>query len=344
METGLNNTTPAVQQHNQTYGSHGSSFSPTFDTFIVLIALAIIAINGLVINLFVCKSFLKEVTNYFLVSLAVSDGLTGLLVIPIYIGCTVSHQISVCFTFDIAHRLTAFATVYHLLLITCDRYIAITRPFRHARIFTSTVSVVLIIVVWCASSFLPLIQLAWYDLGDLANHGPEILRYELHYDLTCLFIALVAPVVIMILAYVEMLRVVTRHARAIEATTRERLRLSKEKRAMAIFATMLLIYVVCWLSFFLFALNDDQGENRIALPRVVEDILFFFRFCTSVLNPVLYVFFKSDFKKALRETIMHFQCHMLSPTGIRLQTYSMSNNEDDRITPARRKRILSPRT
>lgn len=328
MEPGLNNTT--LVPYNQTHDPYvGSSFSPTFDSFIVLLALVIIGINGLVINLFVCKSFLQEVTNYFLVSLAISDGLTGLLVIPIYVSCTVSNQIGVCFSFDIAHRLTGFATVYHLLLITCDRYVAITHPFKHSRIFTSSVAIALIIFVWCVSLFLPLIQLVWYDVDNLTDFGPDIARYELHYDLTCLFLAFVAPVIIMVIAYTEMLRIVTRHARAIEATTRERLVLSKEKRAMAIFATMLFIYVVCWLSFFLSALNDDQGEDRVNLPHVVRDILFFFRFCTSVFNPLLYVFFKTDFKKALRETVMQFRHCKGFSRGAHLQTYSLSNNEGE---------------
>ena len=329
MEPELNNSSTAL---NHTV--MGVSFQSTFDTFVVLIAVVIIAINGLVINLYVCKPFLKEVTNYFLVSLAVSDGLTGLLAIPIYVACTVSRDIKVCFSFDIAHRFTAFATVYHLLLITCDRYVAITRPFRHSSIFTATLAVVLLITVWCFSLFLPLIQLAWYDVDFLGDQSPEIRKYEFHYDITCLIIAFVVPVIVMTVAYAEMLRIVTRHARAIEATTREKQVLSKEKRAMVIFATMLLIYIVCWLSFFLSALNSDLDEHRVVLPRVLNDILFFFRFCTSVFNPLLYVFFKTDFKKALRETMTQFQCTAVA-SGFSLQSNSVSNNDDDSSPLAR---------
>lgn len=329
---------------NQT--SFGPEFNPTYDTFIVLLGLCIIAINGLVINLFVCKPFLQEVTNYFLVSLAVSDGLTGLLVIPLYVGCVVSYEISVCITFDLAHRLVAFATVYHLLLITCDRYVAITRPFRHSSIFTSNVSVALLVIVWSLAFFLTLIQLTWYNFDNLQDDSPEILKYIFHYDITCIVIGFLLPIIIMVVAYAKMLRIITRHARAIEATTREKLILSKEKRATAIFATMLLIYIMCWFSFFFFALNADLHDesNHIILPRVLEDILFFFRFCTSVFNPLLYVFFKTDFKKALKETIMQYQCRA-SLTGFRLQNQSFSNNDDDSSPPAApRNQTLIPRT
>lgn len=326
-DTSLNSTL------NRTGHSHNPTFNPAYDTFIILLALLIIAINGLVVCLFIWKPFLKEITNYFLVSLAVSDGLTGLVVIPLYFACNLSGtKIELCFSFDIVHRLTAFSTVYHLLFITCDRYVAITRPFRHSAVFTSGVAYILLATAWGIALFLPLIQLAWYDPYNLHVINDRIRRYELHYNITCSVIGFLLPVIVMILAYLEMLRIVTRHARAIEATTREKQVLTKEKRAMVIFASMLLVYVVCWFPFFFFALVQDLPAGYVAVPDVVYLILFFFRFCTSIVNPILYVFFKTDFKKALREVVTQYECRA-AVTGFLLQNYSVSNNDDDDSSP-----------
>jgi hypothetical protein len=334
----LNNST---QNTSFNHSRIASGFHPVYDTFIVFLGLLIITINGLVVCLFIWKPFLKEITNYFLVSLAVSDGFTGLLVIPLYFACILSSKIEVCFSFDLVHRLTAFSTVYHLLLITCDRYVAITRPFRHSSTFTSGVAYILLAIVWSVAIFLPLIQLAWYDPYNLHVVNPRIRRFELHYNITCAVIAFLVPVVIMIIAYIEMLRIVTRHARAIEATTREKQTLTKEKRAMVIFASMLLVYVVCWFPFFFSALVQDL--DVVLVPKVAYLVLFFFRFCTSIVNPILYVFFKTDFKKALREVLTQYQCRA-AVTGFLLQNYSVSNNDDDDSSPRAPLRTHTTRT
>ncbi|XP_028398260.1 histamine H2 receptor-like [Dendronephthya gigantea] len=315
---------------NRTVSSTAPALNPVYDTFLIIQALVIIAINGLVIFLFIWKPFLKEITNYFLVSLAISDGLTGLVVIPLYYACFLTgHVVEICFSFDMVHRMTAFSTVYHLLLITCDRYVAITRPFRHSSTFTSTVGYLLLTVVWSAALFLPLIQLAWYDPYNLKKSSMKAQRYELHYNITCAVIAFLVPVVIMILAYAEMLRIVTRHARAIEATSRQQQALTKEKRAMVIFASMLLVYIVCWFTFFFSSLAQDLAPNFLHVPEYVYLILFFLRFCTSIINPILYVFFKTDFKKALREIVTQYKCSASTVTGFLLQNHSVSNNEED---------------
>lgn len=323
-----NATTSLNSTLNRTDQNHSPTFTPAYHTFIILLALLIIAINGLVVCLFIWKPFLKEITNYFLVSLAVSDGLTGLVVIPLYFACELSgRKVEICFSFDIVHRMTAFSTVYHLLLITCDRYVAITRPFRHSAVFTSGVARTLLATVWGIALFLPLIQLAWYDPYNLHVTSERIRRYELHYNITCSVIGFLLPVIIMILAYLQMLRIVTRHARAIEATTREKQVLTKEKRAMVIFASMLLVYIMCWFPFFFFSLVLDLPAGYIDVPYVVFLVLFFVRFCTSIVNPILYVFFKTDFKKALREVLTQYECRV-AVTGFLLQNYS-NNDEDD---------------
>lgn len=325
----LNDSAPITSNSSVNHTAH---FNPYYDTFLILLALLIIAINGLVICLFMWKPFLKEITNYFLVSLAVSDGLTGLLVIPIYFSCSLSsYRVQVCFSFDMIHRMTAFSTVYHLLLITCDRYVAITRPFRHSSTFTARVAYISIVCVWSVSMFLPLVQLTWYDTSNLRLANSRIRQYELRYNITCAVVAFLLPVTIMIIAYAEMLRIVVRHARAIEATSRERQALSKEKRAMAIFATMLFAYVFCWFSFFFMSLASDlPGVLRV--PEVVAYILFFFRFCTSIINPIIYIFCKTDFKRALREVVVQYQCRAIV-SGFLLQNYSVSNNDDDDSSP-----------
>ena len=64
-------------------------FSLEFDTFPVVLACFIVILNVMVIVMFIRNRSLRTVTNSFLVSLAVSDLLAGLVGIPLAITCTI---------------------------------------------------------------------------------------------------------------------------------------------------------------------------------------------------------------------------------------------------------------
>ena len=66
-------------------------FRPPYDSCLIVLAVLIIAINVLVVYLFVRKDYLRTKTNCFLVSLALSDFMTGFLSIPLYLLCSASQ-------------------------------------------------------------------------------------------------------------------------------------------------------------------------------------------------------------------------------------------------------------
>ena len=71
--------------------SHGGLFKPAYDSSLIVLAFLIILVNLLVVYLFVTKDYLRTKTNSFLVSLALSDFMTGLLSIPLFVICAVNN-------------------------------------------------------------------------------------------------------------------------------------------------------------------------------------------------------------------------------------------------------------
>lgn len=285
-----------------------SLFDPSFDPIVCALALLIVLVNSLVPALFATKPYLRlrEITNYFLVSLSISDLLTGLLVIPVYLTCIFTRSDRICFTFDMLHRLTAFSTVYHLMVITCDRFVAITRPFQHATLFGRKTVVLTLFFIWSFSLMLTVIQLAWYNLEEINIDGEGDGNHARKYDMACLFLAFVLPVSFMTAVHVRVFGIVMKHARAIGKQNRLYHAVVTEIKSLIIFSLMIGVYLVCWLSYFLLALNDGLGENGVEISEQLEDFLFAFRFCSSALNPLLYVFFKHDFKRAVIECCPKF--------------------------------------
>lgn len=75
--------------------SGGGIFKPDYDSCLIALAVCIIAINVLVVYLFATKDYLRTKTNSFLVSLALSDFMTGSLSIPLFLTCSLTHKAQV---------------------------------------------------------------------------------------------------------------------------------------------------------------------------------------------------------------------------------------------------------
>ena len=89
------NTTNESVIYNQ--GRNGI-FKPVYDSLLIALAFFIIAINVLVVYLFLRKDYLRTKTNSFLVSLAFSDLLTGIVAIPFYLYCSLTLKPAVSYS------------------------------------------------------------------------------------------------------------------------------------------------------------------------------------------------------------------------------------------------------
>lgn len=74
--------------------------------------------------------------------------------------------------------------------------------------------------------------------------------------------------------------------------------IASDKRALIIFATMLGIFTLCWLSWYITLFQVQLGKDAI-FPETLADFLDFLRFGTSFFNPMLYTFLKNDFRRAV---------------------------------------------
>lgn len=141
--------------------------------------LALLILWTLFGNVLVCAAIVRyrhlrsKVTNIFIVSLAVSDLLVALLVMPWKAVAEVAGYwpfgafCNVWVAFDI---MCSTASILNLCVISVDRYWAISSPFRYERKMTQRLALLMIGVAWALSvliSFIP-VQLNWHKGGDAA--------------------------------------------------------------------------------------------------------------------------------------------------------------------------------
>ncbi|NWT19602.1 DRD1C protein, partial [Vireo altiloquus] len=289
-------------------------------------------------NALVCLAVLRfrhlrsKVTNLFVVSLAVSDLLVAVLVMPWRAATDVlgfwpfGEFCDLWVAFDI---MCCTASILHLCLISLERCWAIASPFRYQRVVTPRVAFVTIGVAWLLSlliSFIP-VQLRWHKdreprpaLNGSAEEGSCDPSLSRSYAISSSLISFYIPVAVMLGTYgrlfliarrqlrrVSSLESVAGHGRSCPDSPREtslKNSLKKETKLLQTLSIIVGVFVCCWLPFFvlncLVPFCDAELRARGALPCVSGAVLGAFTWlgwANSALNPIIYAF-NAEFRRA----------------------------------------------
>ena len=302
------NTTATPPSESGDAGRADTYFNPVFDGLLIVLSVLVIAINLLVISLFFHREYLQTKTNSLLISLAVSDLMVGLLGIPLNIACNAFLEEGVCTAAALIYRFIAVSTMYHILVVTLERYIYVMYPMKYINIVTGPRLLMAIAGLWLLSIFLSLIQLAWEDPTKFFEPRDKVWQsYALGYNIFGIVFTFFLPAVFMAISYVRMFMVIHRQIKEIRGlyntrngvTANQRAPIATEARALFIFALMLTVFIVCWLSFYVTGFLIFMTELK-SLPHNALMAFDFIRFAVAFVNPILYAFLKRDFSRALK--------------------------------------------
>lgn len=212
--------------------------------------LFLLIVSTLLGNILVCTAVIKfrhlrsKVTNFFVISLAVSDLFVAVLVMPWEAITEVTNTwlfgrfCDVWITFDI---MCSTASILNLCIISVDRYWAIASPFKYEQKMTHRVAFVMIGVAWMLSVLISLIpvQMNWHRAEEevMMEHAGLFLVRNLTNDSTIVAMSCVAnlnktyaissslisfyiPVVIMIATYTRIYRIAQIQIRRIASLER----------------------------------------------------------------------------------------------------------------------------
>ena len=158
----LNNSTCAEQtnEQNTTKTLLVARTSPgvkvLFCVIYSVISMAIVLGNIIVISVFLQKRKLRSRTAYFLVSLALSDIIVGSVGVPSFIYILANSVEFPSFVYILWNTIDVFgatASIWHLMMISIERFYAIRWPFLH-RISSKKPYLCLVSLVWGVSATL----------------------------------------------------------------------------------------------------------------------------------------------------------------------------------------------
>ncbi|KAM9342354.1 trace amine-associated receptor 7b-like [Pholidichthys leucotaenia] len=295
---------------------------PHSETVLVYCVLYIVSMITAALNLLVIVSIshfrqLHTPTNFLLLSLAVSDFLVGLLVMPVEIllmqTCWMLGDL-MCAVYYVLPSIIIAASVGVMVLISVDRYMAISDPLHYSTRITKTKIMVCVCVCWLYSVFISFF--IFYD------HLKEPGRYNsclgeclvvIQGDVDLVF-SFVIPITIIIVLYVKVFVVAVSQARAIRShvaavtlQTSKTMKSGKsEVKAARTLGVVVAVFLTCYCPYYCVSVTG----RSIKIGYSTEVYMTFLMYLNSCLNPVIYAFFYPWFRKCLRLII---NLHILKP-------------------------------
>ncbi|XP_076172669.1 dopamine D2-like receptor isoform X4 [Ptiloglossa arizonensis] len=182
--------------------------------------------NVLVILAVVRERALQTVTNYFIVSLAVADLLVAVLVMPFAVYVLVNGSWSlpgfVC-DFYIAMDVTcSTSSIFNLVAISIDRYIAVTQPIKYAKHKNNRRVWLTILLVWVISAAIgsPIVL----GLNNTPDRVPDqCLFYNADFIIYSSLSSFYIPCIIMVFLYYNIFKALRNRARKARANRKPNL-------------------------------------------------------------------------------------------------------------------------
>ncbi|XP_077020101.1 adenosine receptor A2b [Tamandua tetradactyla] len=300
---------------------------PLYVALELTIAALSVAGNVLVCAAVGTSNALQTPTNYFLVSLAAADVAVGLFAIPFAITislgfCTDFHSclFLACFVLVLTQ-----SSIFSLLAVAVDRYLAIRVPLRYKSLVTGTRARSVIAVLWVLAFGIGLTPFLGWNSRDSAKNCTEPREGTTNGSfclVTCLFENVVPmsymvyfnffgcvlpPLLIMLVIYIKIFMVACKQLQRSELMDHSRTTLQREIHAAKSLAMIVGIFALCWLPvhaincFTLFQPAQAKGK-----PIWAMNVAILLSHANSVVNPIVYAYRNPDFRYTFHKIISRY--------------------------------------
>ncbi|XP_075879185.1 adenosine A2a receptor a [Nelusetta ayraudi] len=282
-------------------------------------------------NVLVCwavfvNSNLQTITNFFVVSLAAADIAVGVLAIPfsIVISTGFCSRFYGCLFIACFVLVLTQSSIFSLLAIAVDRYIAIRIPLRYNSLVTGRRAQGIIAVCWLLSISIGLTpMMGWHPAAPANSSGacpPGLepcffvrvvtMDYMVYFNfLGCVLLPLLLMLAIYLCIFMaarRQLQLTDGKAAAAAHGEKSRSTLQKELHAATSLAIIVGLFALCWLP--LHVINCVSLFGGYAPSGPLMHFVILLSHANSVVNPFIYAYrireFRHTFRKIVRRHLL----------------------------------------
>ncbi|XDV48890.1 hypothetical protein PO909_018242 [Leuciscus waleckii] len=300
-----------------------------FDVLYMILEL-LIALLSILGNVLVCwavalNSNLQSITNFFVVSLAIADIAVGVLAIPfsIVISTGFCARFYGCLFIACFVLVLTQSSIFSLLAIAIDRYIAIKIPLRYNSLVTGQRAKGIIAICWVLSVIIGLTpMLGWHKarsekpinstdcppgMMQCLFEEVVVMDYMVYFNF---FACVLVPLLLMLAIYLRIFMAARHQLKCIESKAmpcelKSRSTLQKEVHAAKSLAIIVGLFAVCWLPLHIincFTLFCPHCERPPVLIMYLAIIL---SHANSVVNPFIYAYRIREFRYTFRKIVRY---------------------------------------
>ncbi|KXJ28064.1 octopamine receptor [Exaiptasia diaphana] len=275
--------------------------------------IVVLSVSGNSLVCFVIARFsrLRTISNYLVFSLAVSDMMVALSVLPfdiIYWVYFPSWPLGgyVCNLWNSSFFVFLTASVLNLLAICTDRFVAVVFALRYKDIMNTQIVKVIIAAIWAYSFSIGAILFA-----VLVPPQDHTYTFELHPAFHGFLLVgnVFVPFCIMIGLYFKIYLIARDHARrvgiiSITSDLHVFDMIGRELRVAKTFGIVVVTFLLCWMPFEVInvAILIDEGVESCSME-IADTVSCWFAYLQIAANPAIYAFANSKFRKAFKRII-----------------------------------------
>ncbi|XP_058248447.1 trace amine-associated receptor 13c-like [Hemibagrus wyckioides] len=253
-------------------------------------------------------------TNMLVLSLAVTDFFIGALVMLSMLiwmieSCWIfGTHFCICVMMTASFLMTL--SIYHMVLIAVDRYLALSNPFLYMNRVSVRITRVVIVSDWCvvvAYNFL----LFYFNVDFMSSFmcpGECFLSLNVFWSIIDLIYSFIFPLSVIIILYTRVFVIAKKHATAIrELNNHTRPKTQKitshamksERKAAKVLGILVSVFLVCLLPYFIYSLLGYVIELQLETFQKATVLI-----CLNcTINPFIYALFYPWFRRCIKLTI-----------------------------------------
>nr|XP_040056043.1 B2 bradykinin receptor-like [Gasterosteus aculeatus aculeatus] len=304
----------AQNQTNTTHCPHAEKnewHSTVLPHYILVISVLGILLNVFVLGVFCFHKKPCSVAEIFLSNMAAAD-LILMAFMPFWAVYTAKgfnwpFPNPLCTVVTLSINMNAYCSIYFLVLISIDRYVALVHPLSHDGIRRPKYAKLCCVLVWCFGLLLSVPTLVYRKVKLYSNSYVCQLKYPNGtvrdlFSVMLIIFSFVIPISIISFCTFRIIQALNSRL-SVASNTKK-----KEQKATTLMLTVLLAFMICWVPFHLHKIVQMlvyagviTDCTLLTIYNICLHIFMNLAFFNSVLNPVLYVMVGKNFRKKVRE-------------------------------------------